>query len=68
MIDTDWKELVGKRCLVETERWVEPQEEFVVVAVSPKGKDIKLRGKDGERWFSKWRIELLEALETTNDE
>jgi hypothetical protein len=64
MDKTDWKELVGKRCLVETKRWVDPQEEFVVVEVSPAGRYIKLRDRDGERWFSKWKIELLEVLDT----
>ena len=64
MDSIDWNKLVGKRCIVETKRW-ETQGEFVVIEVSPSGKYVKLRNKDGATWFNKWKIELLEALEAT---
>lgn len=60
MNETDWKELIGKRCLIATDRWGEKVIEVVVLEVSPNGNYIKVRFvKTGDiRWLKKWATEL----------
>ncbi len=62
--DTDWKEFVGKRCLISTRRWEEIPSEVTILEVSPKGDYIKVKYKaTGDiRWFSKYRITFQEEL------